>query len=748
MPYPPPTVTNVSCGQQALRPTFDVTWDTSNYPSGQQYVIGIFDTSLTNPIAVSDPVLGSFGSVTATQDVLQSNAYQIRVTTYENGTTGVWPASGPPALFISPTNLTIAFDGTTLGAQWQNPAAGTMPLEGRITIGIGMSQYVFDLPGTQGAFVPNGVPLDPQQQAVLTVSGLYGESLGPPSVAVPLIQKGYPLGLVDNGGGNPRKIVVQGFVSGQKRTFNVLVSSGGTPLQWFNDVQEDSNGQISLTFGAEPVPGVLYEISARLTMSNSTGPLGPRVPLVAAAPEILLLTYTAAASNAILSFEALLPKGHPFVSGMQITVVQNDSRALVVQQIVANGSGMLQIAKLATDRNYTASFRSAIGIPYGVSLGPAASTSPAVLTTTSSIAAINYDGSVLEAEYSSSTQHGVTAYQLEILSGTSAIASAQFSGTKGWIPLQGYRGALYNVQVRTVGYRTIGPAGQTASAVIGSVVINSATTDPITSKTTLRWTAVANATSYSLLLFANNIPAGPPTTGLTGTSYTLPNAIAAVANLSAALAAVVADGGTIATGPFGTPYALPTAQPSNVSVDYNGASLTVSWTPTAAATGYTASVFATGGVLPIASADVLANATSVTFPPFTVDPASTYRVVVQAKVNTDSGPPRSAFRCSPQGSSSAAKATKRRTFASQALSHSRTKPLLSTCPISGRGRRFKTCRSRLAWAAFFASSSVRTPTLGQVRIIPTFSRSLPRVLRGRSTRIRSAHSCRVTTPRS
>ncbi|HLG54018.1 MAG TPA: hypothetical protein VI485_01730 [Vicinamibacterales bacterium] len=631
MPYPPPNVTSVSCGQQASQPTFSATWNTTNYPATQQFVVGILDATSGTIVTVGTPVMGALGSVTASQALLQSDTYQIVVATYDGGAPGLWPTSGPMALFTSPTNLAITYNGTNIGASWQDPAAGTTPLGGRVTIQIGISQWVFDLSGTQGTFVPAGVPFSPSQPATVTVSGLYGASLGPPSTSVALVQAASALTLVDYSGQSPLTLAAQGFAAGTARTFNVVVSSRGVPLQATSAQENATTGQMQVSLTATLNPGASYELAVQQTVTGSTGPLGPPAPIVLSPPVVLNASY----AGGVLTYATVLPGGQP-VSGLQIAIT-GPPGTTVTTVITSSAIGSIPAA-LGTTTSYTASFRAAIGITAGVSLGPAAALTPAVLTVAPAVSAITYNGTSVEVTYSASTQTGVTAYQIEAVSGGAAIASAQFSGTTGWLPLAGFPGVPYNVQVRAVGVSTSGPAGSPVAVPLAPVAITSAGTSAVTGTTTLQWSGPAGAT-YTLQLFGNGVPLGNPTTGLTATSYNLPSSLPTGTTVTAAVAAVTSAGAVTATGPFGAPYPVPTLQPEGVGIAYDGVTLTVSWRRVPAASGYLVSVIATGATSALATAPVKSGSiTSATVPAFATTASSVYNVFVQARVGADLAP--------------------------------------------------------------------------------------------------------------
>lgn len=635
----PPMITGVSCNAGGARPTFQVTWNTSGYQPGQQFVIGLFDINQLNPISTSQPTTGGLGTIAASVDLDSSKTYQIQVATWNGNNAGPWPGSGPLALFVAPTGFNIGYDGTAITASWTNPRAGAMPLGGRVYIALGSLQYAFDLPSSGGTFVPQDVPLDPAQTTTLFVRPVYGLSIGPPSTVVTLIQTTYALALIDNPGANPRTIQVAGFQAGTPRTFDVLLNTNGSVIQTWSSLREEGlHGLITLELNSEPVAGVAYQIAVRQRTTGSIGPIGEGAALVIVPAAVSQITYAPGATDTI-GFTTPAPLGDP-ISGLQLTLRQLGSPTTTIAQLVVAGTtGSFQVPHLATDQNYDIVVRPALGLQGGVSLGPANPFNPPVLTAAPAISTAVYDGSLLKATWLPSGQTGVSGYQLEVVVGTMSVATARFPSTQGAISFAADPSLGYQIQVRAIGTASIGAATTSpVSLILPAPVVTTATTDPLTGTTNVTWSAVTGATSYNLQLYADGLPVGQPVV-VPGTSSLLAQPLIPQAKLTATVAAVAGSSGLTVTGPAGLPFVLPTGQPVMQALDYNGTTVEMTWTRVPDATGYIISVYATGATQPVYQTQASAAATSSVFSPAIADQTKTYQVVVQAARNGNSGPP-------------------------------------------------------------------------------------------------------------
>ncbi len=275
-------VTAVSCAQQSAKPTFEVTWDTTESPPGRKFLIGLFEVSGDNPLVVTDAIRGGEGTITASKDLDQLTAYDIRVTQWSSGNPGHWPESGPPALFVAPTDLQANYSGKELVTSWTNPEAGTTPTGGCLYVVVNGDDYTFKLNGNGGAIDTSGIPLDPTEQVTVYVRPTYDVSTGPPSNSVNLVLVTYELILIDNGGTNPRTIRIDGFQQGNSRTFDADLLANGGVVQSFEGLQEDGQGNITINLDNQPVAGALYQLRVRLVKPGSLGPLSRPAAIVIA----------------------------------------------------------------------------------------------------------------------------------------------------------------------------------------------------------------------------------------------------------------------------------------------------------------------------------------------------------------------------------------------------------------------------------------------------------------------------------
>jgi hypothetical protein len=361
------------------------------------------------------------------------------------------------------------------------------------------------------------------------------------------------------------------------------------------------------------------------TAANQAGPESAAGAVIAETPAGVSSSYDG--TNALIQWEALRDER---VTSYAVVMTSNGvtgptsyTNDTSITLAAANQTNTVQVQALSDV---------SIGPPTG-QLG--------IITEKVTVSSVLYDGAHLSVSWSAAQTTGAT-YRVELYSGVELLSSYHSSAAQATFAVVLDPAGAYTVAVRVLLPQQEGQLSAAANIVTAPVVIQSAKADPITGKTTLQWVGVTGA-SFSLQLYLNGLPWGQPTTGLTGTSYLIPNTLPVGADVSAAISAVVTTSGTTASGPFGMRYSLPTTQPSNVSLDFNGVALLVKWTPAIGATGYTATVFVTNATEPPKSATATANANSVTFPPFTVHSSFIYQVVVQANVNADSGPPTTAI---------------------------------------------------------------------------------------------------------
>src|SRR5262249_39737535 len=154
-------------------------------------------------------------------------------------------------------------------------------------------------------------------------------------------------------------------------------------------------------------------------------------------------------------------------------------------------------------------------------------------------------------------------------------------------------------------------------------VITGALTDPVAGTTVLTWSQPNGATSFQLQMFVNGVPSGAPVSA-SAPSYTFPDPLTPDADVAVAVAGVNQGAGVTITGPYSAPYPLPTEQPQLTSAGYDGSLAMVAWLPVIGATGYTASILASGASAPVAQALVSAAVTSATLTPTISDTAQTY----------------------------------------------------------------------------------------------------------------------------
>lgn len=115
-------------------------------------------------------------------------------------------------------------------------------------------------------------------------------------------------------------------------------------------------------------------------------------------------------------------------------------------------------------------------------------------------------------------------------------------------------------------------AGTSATPILKAPLIKQVSADPLTNISTLNWTAVDTATTYTVLLTD-----GTSHTGIATTSYALQQALTTGAKMGYTVQANGASNGVALNGPSSTQAYVPTSVADIVWVRFNGSNVSMEW---------------------------------------------------------------------------------------------------------------------------------------------------------------------------
>jgi hypothetical protein len=187
-------------------------------------------------------------------------------------------------------------------------------------------------------------------------------------------------------------------------------------------------------------------------------------------------------------------------------------------------------------------------------------------------------------------------YQPVVAAANNVIYSgSETSATQGAIPLSELA-ISYGETILVMVNVSLGPVilladsgmatGTSASPIVTAPVAGLVTSDAVTGISTLNWTEVSEEAAYTI-----DFSDGTEQTGITATSYPLPNALAAGAQLGYTVRGTGTSNGVTVTGPPSSQAFVPT-NPANVSeVRFDGSNVFVSWEPVANALSYNVLIY-------------------------------------------------------------------------------------------------------------------------------------------------------------
>jgi hypothetical protein len=403
---------------------------------------------------------------------------------------------------------------------------------------------------------------------------------------------------------------------------------------------------VSFGYAATGVAGLSVVAQAQVT-DPAPALLGPRsapVPVLATAPRLTEAVITpASAAQWRLDATWLPPADGAAIVSYTLALIKNaDAGVVATVTVGATAQGSLTFERSAVDAalpyTLTLSAASANG-----SVTPVASTP--VWFATAAFTAVSVGQEEIAAGWTAPSDPAGAAYQLRLLdtAAGSVLATASTTATAGSLPVTGLRpGGAYALGLGIQYGAVLLLAGsdgtyKTQPALLldrpGDLAV---TTDAVTGKATLTWSAVAGASGYTVSFSDGRAPAD-----VAGLSYAFPAALPVNADLRVTVAARIAADAVTSTGPPALPLAILTGAPVLVSADYDAANVSAAWQPAAGASGYVLSVLKKAGAVAATSARIAG--TSVSFPAALTASEGPFTAVVQAISPAGTGLPSNAL---------------------------------------------------------------------------------------------------------
>jgi hypothetical protein len=365
-----PIPVSVICDVAGNQPDLIVSWSDLD-SEVKRVLVGVFETGLATP-AFSLGFASAPGTntvaVKVTATLTPAKAYEVRFAREESRL--VW-STGLPLLFVAPSSLTVDAGEGGLTVQWTN-SGGTKVAAGQFLVSTATASNGVLGPlstAPNWGFIPIALPIALPPPIRIKVRPLAGgappslaamPSLGPPSAEVTLVQNTYSASRIDNGGANPRIVKVpRPSPATPARAFNVQLLENGVVVQTISATEEGADPELRLNFTAEPAAGKLYELTLQQKEGSASGPVGPRTPLVTAAP--LPLSVVRTAPDAVAYRTQF--RGLPLPTALEVNA---GASPLVME----GASGSVSAGASAA----SVTFRAVVPLPNGLSLGPAVTT--------------------------------------------------------------------------------------------------------------------------------------------------------------------------------------------------------------------------------------------------------------------------------------------------------------------------------------------------------------------------------------
>ncbi len=507
------------------------------------------------------------------------------------GATGPWSASVVvPA--AAPALTGAVYDGATLHVTWTGDAA----CEYLVTV-VTAASAGRELARTRAAGSSASVALDAGAGAAnVVLRQVVGVTLGP-AAQLPLVLAGCPATALTAAAGDTATVSWPAPSSGPTPTAFVPV------LCWEGSERQLADQPANATSFAVPLSGVPAgaAVGVRTRAGAALGPLANLAPVVLGRPTDVAVSW----SEGTISVSWSAPED-PRIDGALITLTPAHGAAVLARVAACEWSALLTADAGA---GATVSVAAVAGTGVGAPCDPVA-----VIVAPPTLTKLGWDGVTVSATWTAPSQpSSVNRYELVVHDAGVVVASAVFAGTSAALAVPA---AAAGARAATVAARapgSSGPASQPLALPAAGSELTDVSIDPVTGKATVSWSPTGGTTTgYLVQSYRAGLPAGPPLTATAAaTSVELPVNPAAYDDLELALAVTATAGSVATTGPFGPRLRIPTDPVQIRDVDFDGATLRVSWDPVPGASGYALAVV--DGLASVGHAQVAGTETSARF---------------------------------------------------------------------------------------------------------------------------------------
>lgn len=537
--------------------------------SGSEFRLKLYQDD--KEILSADPI-GVRGTLNTTNvNFSLASLYTVRVMEKTGSTFG--PPSDPvQVIWTRPDELAIAYDGTTITANWKMAAGIATTTGGEILLYNGADLVqASGAEGLSGSLTPSPALVATDTYSI-AVCATYGVSVGPPCDPVEVIQVRPTIAKLNYNEGTIQVTAIP-----------LMAPFLGASLYMAGELVQTYLGSgVFLTFkpSAPLQPWHTYTVQlwAAQTDQNgaptiiSTGPASGPVAVVVAAPEIEAADFTDG-QNIELTWRN--GPGLEFISGGLIMLLENGT---IKQSASADGTSGTITPSPPLGPGDQRTLR--VASTRWMSTGP---TSPdvTVLAARPSVSRLSYDGGILSVAWDA-VADGAATYVVGVFAGGALLASQPAAGASASVPVVLDPSVGYSVAVKAVNGEVVGPFGTTQAAISAAPTVASVTTGSGTASVTL--TPPDNTSGiggYQAWLVEEGLPVGRPTDAVDLTA-TINYNFKPGYSYGVIARAVGAEPAKL-TGPWnahpGAGAPLLVTQASGVTATYDKQRVTVRWEP-------------------------------------------------------------------------------------------------------------------------------------------------------------------------
>jgi hypothetical protein len=585
---------------------------------GPNYVVAVLDG--TTVIAQGN-AFGVQGNVALTRALPQGSSYTVAAAA--SGTPSQW-GNGMIILVGTLTDLSATYDGgLELETSWKLPTDGLSNGASVAVIDTAKRTVVAtaNLLDTAGS-VTLPSRLDPLGSYAVQARAAVATSTGPPST-IPLVTVAPALSALEYDGASTVDVVLKPPVPPNCLPSAVLLADGRPVASKVGSV----GMAVVLHPAARLDATVAWTVRPYWMLGTARGPYGAPVDVPVARPTIREVRWEG--DKLVLDWEN--NPGPPYPTGAQIEVTAPGESTRGSVSPNATHHAFVPNPALLPGSTYTAT----VAALRGVAQGPSGTGVPLVVLDPPKLTALVREDTALTATWTAPSRPAkIDDYVVTVRDGIVVVARAVVAGTSATVALPPVAGGARTVTVAARAGGSLGPETVALPVPATGPPPAFVFVAPITREATVGWEPADGATGYLVQAYRSGRPAGKPVSAAaSATSVGLTtNNPAAYDDFEVALAVQAKDTtGTVATTTaFGPRLRVPTEPPVIRDVDFDGATVRVSWDPVPGVRGYSLSALASGPPKEIGHTDVDGGRTSARFKVALADNLSPpYQVVVE-----------------------------------------------------------------------------------------------------------------------